>query len=231
MGKDFCILIQCFDEVPEVQLTQSLTAMNSISESGSASHNVKLDTAQISVQIDNLIALQLHLWDSLSAAISNNWGTASASGEDKRSWLAGSLSELFASNQIRDIEDLEDILEQVMSDEFEVVVDDGSLEQIASKIWQGRQKLLQGDSSEVTKLMTIWEEKQEKRRPIQLVQGPEVNQDTDDEGSEASWNGFQEEQDTDMGEAPALIDTSKREKIAPEVDEDGFTKVVPKKKR
>lgn len=217
--------------MPEVELTQSLTAMNSTSESGSASHNVKLDTAQISVQIDNLIALQLHLWDSLSAAISNNWGTASASGEDKRSWLAGSLSELFASNQIRDIEDLEDILEQVMSDEFEVVVDDGSLEQTASKIWQGRQKLLQGDSSEVTKLMAIWEEKQKKRRPIHLVQGPEVNQDTDDEGSEASWNGFPEEQDTDMGEAPALIDTSKREKIAPEVDEDGFTKVVLKKKR
>lgn len=195
----------------------------------------KIEKSEILPQIENLISLHLHLWPALTVAIQNAWGTSSpALGEDKRAWFAGALSDLFTQNQIRDVEDLEDIMEQVMSDEFEVKVDDDSLEETARGIWAGRAQILQGNASEVTRLMKIWEEKKNKKTKLQIVQGPDVDQDTDDEEDEETWNGFPDnrDEDVDMDEAPALIDASaSRKKPEPEIDEDGFTKVVGKKKR
>ncbi|KAK5102969.1 rRNA accumulation- protein [Lithohypha guttulata] len=193
----------------------------------------KLDEANIPTQIDNLIALHLHLWPALTAAIQNGWGTSSPEvGEDKRAWLAGSLSDMFAQSQLRDVEDVEDVLEQVMSDEFEVVVDDGSLEEIARNIWAGRARLLQGDTTEVTQLMGLWEERQKKKQRIQLTQGPEVDQETDEDEDDVdeaeTWNGFKDTPDVHMGDAPPIPPQKKPE---PEIDEDGFTKVVGKKKK
>jgi pre-rRNA-processing protein TSR2 len=188
-----------------------------------------------SSQIDNLISLHLHLWPALTVAIQNAWGTSSpALGADKRAWFAGAISDLFTQNQIRDLEDLEDIMEQVMSDEFEVVVDDDSLEETARGIWSGRAKILQGDASEVTRLMAVWEEKKNKKTKLQVVQGPDVDQDTDDEEDDDTWNGFPDsnDEDVDMDEAPALVDVFQpKKKPEPEIDEDGFTKVAGKKKR
>ena len=207
--------------------------MNNVGGSAPPTSSIKPDESEISVQIDNLISLNLHLWPALNVAIQNAWGTSSpALGEDKRAWLAGAISDLFAQNQVRDIEDLEDILEQAMSDEFEVVVDDGSLEEVARKIYSGRAKVLQGDATEVTRLMGIWEERRKKKTIFQAVPGPEVDQETDDDEDEEEWNGFQDTRDVDMDEAPALIDSAQtKKKPEPEVDEEGFTKVVGKKKK
>ena len=195
---------------------------------------VKLAPGEIASHIDNLISLNLHLWPALTVAIQNAWGTSSpALGEDKRAWFAGALSDLFTENQLRDVEDVEDVLQQVMSDEFEVVVDDESLEEVARSIWVGRSKVLQGDASEVVRLMGMWEEKQKKgKSKINITQGPDVDQDTDDEEDSETWNGFQDTPDIEMDDAPVSISTVEpRSRPQPEVDEDGFTKVVGKKKR
>lgn len=195
----------------------------------------RMDASQVSLQIDNLISLHLHLWPALTVAIQNAWGTSSpALGEDKRAWFAGALSDLFAQNQVRDLEDLEDIMEQVMSDEFEVVVDDDSLEETARKIWTGRLQILQGNMDEVARLMKVWEERKDKKTNMQIIKGPDVDQDTDEDEDEETWNGFVDSvnEDTDMNDAPPLIDLSQpKKKPDPEIDEDGFTKVVSKKKR
>jgi len=195
--------------------------------------NFKLDESEIPAQIDNLIALNLHLWPALSVAIQNGWGTSSpALGEDKRAWLAGEISDLFARSQIRDVEDLEEILAQVMSDEFEVVVDDGSLEEVARKIYTGRAQILHGDASVVERLMSIWKERKQKKTIIQAVQGPELDQETDNDEDEEEWNGFEDSSDVDMDDAPALVDSHQPlKKPGPEMDEEGFTKVIGKKKR
>ena len=58
----------------------------------------------------------------------------------------------------------------------------------------------------------------------------EDGDDDDDEG----WNGFEDnnKMDVDMDEAPALVDAgASQKKQQPEIDEDGFTKVVSRKKR
>lgn len=203
--------------------------------------NLSLQPSDLAAQIDNLISLHLHLWPALTAAIQNAWGvTSPADGEDKRAWLAGAISDMFTQNQLRDIEDLEDVLGQVMSDEFELVVDDGSIEEVAQKIWSGRARLLKGDTSEVAQLMALWEERSKKGKQIavNVVQGQDVDQETDDEEDAETWNGFEDNpsRDVEMNDAPSLVDLSRnqsepKKKAEPEVDEDGFTKVVKKNKR
>jgi len=45
-------------------------------------------------------------------------------------------------------------------------------------------------------------------------------------------SAFTDRPDTDMDDAPPLVDASKsKQKMEPEIDEDGFTKVLSKKKR
>lgn len=197
-----------------------------------ASIETPIPPEQIPAQVDNLISLRLHLWQALTVAIQNAWGiSSSAQGEDKRAWLAGALSDMFTQNQLRDVEDLEDVLQQVMFDEFEVVVDDGTLEETAAAIWSGRQRVLKGDGSEVRRLTETWEEKRRSSRK-EIVQVEEVEEEGDSE-EDGEWTGFDDHRDEmDVDEAPQLVDGSTtRKKPEPEVDEDGFTKVVGKKKR
>jgi len=172
------------------------------------STSAPLEPSEIPAQIDNLISLNLHLWPALTVAIQNAWGTSSPDlGKDKRAWLAGALSDMFAQNQLRDVEDVEDVLEQVMNDEFETVVDDDTLEEVAAKIWTGRQQLLKGDATEVRRLMAVWQEKKGKN-VVNVVQGQDVDQETDDEADDEeaddeTWNGFEDGQgqDVEMDEA------------------------------
>lgn len=203
---------------------------------------VPLTADQIPAQVDLLIALKLNLWPALTIAIQNGWGTSSPQiSADKRDWLAGAVSDLFAQKQLRDVEDLEEVLEQVMSDEFEAVVDDGTLEEVARGIWKGRERILKGDGSEVTQLMASWEERKRKGgdKVVAVAQSGEedvASTSGDEDGDEEEWEGFEDAtgqpKDVDMDDAPTLIDVSNgKTKPEPEIDEDGFTKVVSKKRR
>lgn len=112
------------------------------------------------------------------------------------------------------------MLIQVMNDEFDVVVDDESAGDVADKICELREDCIRG---EYRRLQTIWDAWGERKNNAGLFKKVEV-QDEDQETDEED-----EDEDVDMGEAPALV-RSTREKPPPEVDEEGFTKVVGKKK-
>ena len=98
---------------------------------------------QLSSQIDLFVSLHLWSWPALTLSIQNAWGGSAQASNDKREWFAGAVSELLTSNppQLADVGDLEEVLLQVMIDEFEVVVDDGSAEDMARAIWSGVTKL------------------------------------------------------------------------------------------
>ncbi|KEF63856.1 uncharacterized protein A1O9_01834 [Exophiala aquamarina CBS 119918] len=196
-------------------------------------------------QIDLLTSLHLWAWPALTLAIQNSWGGSSQVSHDKRDWFAGAVSELLTSNppQLADVSDLEEVLLQVMVDEFEVVVDDGSAEETAREIWAGATKLHAGDLSELTALYAKWQERQNKIGGKEVVSGIVRGEDKDADDTdwddsdedEEEWNGFSDRPangDVDMDEAPPLVDAGKlKQKAEPEVDEEGFTKVVSKKKR
>jgi pre-rRNA-processing protein TSR2 len=197
---------------------KSLVAPNGLPSSSASS--------PASAKIDLLISLQLHSWPALTLAIQNHWGGPTS--KDKRDWFAGAVSELLANGEVADVEDLEEVLIQVMLDEFEVVVDDDSPAEIAASIMKVRQRILQGDYTEVDRMLAVWEEKQNKGQEKLIFKKVEE----EDSGQETDWESSEEEEnDVEMEDAPQLVPATKQEKPAPEVDEDGFTKVIGKKKR
>ncbi|KAI1823818.1 Pre-rRNA-processing protein TSR2-domain-containing protein [Xylaria intraflava] len=206
-------------------------------------------------QFEQGVAISLHLWQSLTIAVQNNWGGPDSS--DKRDWLAGVIVDMFPSlvdiaaatttttanpppqnntntqqpksKKLPDepiAEDIEDTLLQVMFDEFEANVDDQSEAEVADRIMKCRSQCAAGDFALVEELRTRWLDTKGKSVVVQATADPD--QDTDwDSGSDDDEDDHDQDGngDIDMDDAPALVPVAPREKPQPEIDEDGFVKV------
>ena len=183
---------------------------------------------RIAAKIDLAISLSLSAWPAMTLAIQNSWGGPLSA--DKRDWLAGAISSLFTENPSTDVEDLEEVLLQVMNDEFEVVLDDGSPFEVAAKIVGLRKDCLTGDFAAVDREWEKWSERQKKPGSNQV----QFQRGTDEEGVEGEWEDDDEDdeddEDEDMEDAPPLVERKPKEKVIPEIDEEGFTKVTGKKR-
>lgn len=184
------------------------------------------------------IAYALHLWPDLTLAVTNELGGPESA--DKRDWLAGAVSELFppfpagpppaGATRDDDIDNpyIQEFLQGVMEDEFEVVVEEGdpSLWKVAEQIVRIRKGCAAGDFSGVEALRERWAEN--RGRKVEYKRGPEQESESDEaeEGEEDSES--EGGADLEMDEAPSLVRVE--EKSEPLVDEDGFTKVTRKRK-
>lgn len=168
------------------------------------------------------VALSLLYWPALSLAVQNNWGSGSSS-TAIRDWLGGEIVSLFENDPETEMIDVETRLLNVMEDEFQVIVDDESAFEVAEQIMRLRKDCGRGKFDEVERLRERWERLGGKDLTVQVVEGGEQG-DTD--GSSSEEESEDEDGDVEMGEAP-----QPKEKVAPEVDEEGFTKVMGKKKR
>ena len=179
--------------------------------------------------LDLGITIAIHNWPALTMAVQSNWGGPTAG--DKRDWLCGAISDMVNERPETDAEDLEDVLGQVMNDEFDVVVDDESAVPVAEKIMEVRAQVARGEFGPIREMWEAWQKKSQQKASnaaaaFKKVEAKDEDQETDaeEDDDEDGANG-----DVDMGEAPALVRAPK-EKVEPEVDEDGFTKVVGKKR-
>lgn len=173
--------------------------------------------------LDLGITLALNNWPALSLAVSSNWGGPTSA--DKRAWLCGAISEMLNDRPETDAEDLEDVLIQVMNDEFDVVVDDESAGNVAVEIMELKDQTVKGDFATIQQMWGHWQQKSAQKSAsasmFKQVEANDEDQETDESDDE---NG-----DVEMGDAPALV-RAPREKVEPEIDDDGFTKVVGKKR-
>lgn len=124
------------------------------------------------------------------------------------------------------MEDVESMLLQVMIDEFEVNVDDDSGMEVAGQIIRARAQCAIGQWDEVDALRQRFNNRGGTKVDAMFKKGEDQDQDTD-------WESDDEDDDdggadVDMGEAPPLVAVPK-DKPAPVVDEDGFTKVARKR--
>ena len=179
--------------------------------------------------LDLGITLAIHNWPALTMAVQSNWGGPTAG--DKRDWLCGAISDMINERPETDSEDLEDVLGQVMNDEFDVVVDDESAVPVAAKIMEVRALVARGEFGPIQEMWETWQKKSQQKAnnaaaAFKQVEAKDEDQETDaeEDDDDGGANG-----DVDMGEAPALVRAPK-EKAEPEVDEDGFTKVIGKKR-
>ena len=183
---------------------------------------------KIQAQFDLSIALTLSTWSALTLAVQNSWGGPDSS--EKRDWLAGAVSDLIATTPDADVEYVEEFLLQVMNDEFDINVEDGSGEEVAAKIVGLRKMTLQGDFRMVNDMYRQWQERTSKgggeKINFRLVEREDGADDTDWDSDDVEEGN----EDVDMDEAPSLVRVSK-EKVQPKVDKDGFTEVISKRKR
>lgn len=124
-----------------------------------------------------------------------------------------------------DAEWVEEFLLNVMLDEFEVNVDDESGYEVAEQIVRIRKDCARGEFGEVLALKERWDAKAGGEDLGKVFERRERGEEEDE--TDGSEDG-DEDMDVDMDEAPALVRA--REPVAPEVDEDGFTKVTKKKR-
>jgi pre-rRNA-processing protein TSR2 len=117
------------------------------------------------------------------------------------------------------------LLLQIMEDEFELAVEDGSEAQVARSVLSVREECGRGEYGTVDAMYEKWKGKKGNQQAPKIARmGPQ----SDDEESvdDEDWD---DEEDVEMTDAPPS--RLPKEKPAPEVDDDGFTKVVGKKRR
>ena len=75
-------------------------------------------------------ALTIHSWSALDIAVRNEWAGSESS--NIRDWLGGVIVDMFSfppGKQV-DAEDIEEVLSQVVEDEFELRLEDDSAYQV-----------------------------------------------------------------------------------------------------
>jgi pre-rRNA-processing protein TSR2 len=167
------------------------------------------------------VSLTLNAWPALTLAVQNQWGGPDSSG--KRDWFAGAICDLFPSDA--HVESVEERLLQIMEDEFEVEPDDDSVGNVADRIMLVWEETGRGEFGTVDAMFERWRDGQGATVQGVLV-GGEGNESVDEESGEDD----EEDSDEEMGDAPPEL-VPVKEKKAPEVDEDGFTKVPARRKR
>ncbi|KAG6071757.1 hypothetical protein E4U15_007345 [Claviceps sp. LM218 group G6] len=197
--------------------------------------------AERQTNFEQAVAYSLHLWPALTLAVQNGWGGPDSA--DKRDWFAGVTAELFpaftdaaapgrqtSTAEEPDVEYVETFLLQVMIDEFEVNTDDDSGMEVANNIVRARAQCAIGQFDEVKKLAERFQNLKGSNVGNMFKKADDADQDTDWESDDDDDDeDGDDDNENDEGGADANASVPK-EKPAPEVDEDGFTKVTNKRR-
>ncbi|KAI0676647.1 Pre-rRNA-processing protein TSR2-domain-containing protein [Trametes maxima] len=162
------------------------------------------------------VIARLAYWPALRIAVDQAWGGPDSA--QKRTWIASVLVDDFEEQDpAPDADFVEDRLLQVMADEFDAILEDGSAEAVARDVVRLWEEVGAGR----TALLGEFEERADRLKG-KKVEVEEVAGDGSD------WEDESDEEDEEEGEEqpPQLIERPAKEE--PEVDEDGFTTVKGK---
>lgn len=159
-------------------------------------------------------------WPTLRLAVDQSWGGPDSS--SKRLWVSSVIVDEFDLSEGSELPDdiyIEDMLLQIMADEFDTIIEDGSAETVAKDIIKLWLDVKEGRGEEVVRL---WEEK-----ALQYRNKTVLSQEVKNEDEEYSTD--EEEDGDDDDEAPQLLPPPELEKNEQaEVDDEGFTLVKGK---
>ncbi|KAF4072560.1 hypothetical protein AMELA_G00264550 [Ameiurus melas] len=89
----------------------------------------------------------LETWPVLQIAVDNGFGGVFS--QQKADWMVDAVQQYFHDNSDLEQDEVEDFLSELMNNEFDTVVDDGSLPQVAQKVCVMFQQCKQGKLAEV----------------------------------------------------------------------------------
>ncbi|KAI9244539.1 Pre-rRNA-processing protein TSR2-domain-containing protein [Sporodiniella umbellata] len=140
----------------------------------------------------------LKSWTALKLAVEQDWGGIDS--REKRDWMIEVIVDVFQKRgKSIDVEDIEDILSQIMVDEFEVVLEDDSPYHVAKHIFALYTQCIQGNLTEVERLR----EKFLSQNQNQFAASNCVKQESEDDVSGDEIDG---EDDDDMEEPEPAVD-------------------------
>ncbi|XP_074873685.1 pre-rRNA-processing protein TSR2 homolog isoform X2 [Carettochelys insculpta] len=71
-------------------------------------------------------------WAALQIAVENGFG--GAHGRDKAEWMVGAVEQYFRSNAGLEQDEVEDFLAEVLNNEFDTIIEDGSLAEVSQQL-------------------------------------------------------------------------------------------------
>jgi pre-rRNA-processing protein TSR2 len=177
------------------------------------------------------VLARLAIWPVLRVAVESSWGGPES--KQKRSWMAGEVIDAFENTSSTSSEPdetyIEEMLLQMIADEFDCMVEDLSGEEVAAdiiKLWKDTK------TGAIESSMMLWEEKERKvagkKMEFTLAKkGDDTDWVEDDEEGSSEDGEEDEDASMDVDEVPTLVEPRAKESV---VDEEGFTLVQSKGK-
>ncbi|XP_062855289.1 pre-rRNA-processing protein TSR2 homolog [Trichomycterus rosablanca] len=171
------------------------------------------------------VRVVLEAWPVLQIAVDNGFGGVYS--QQKADWMVDAVQQYFHDNRDLEQDEVEDFLSELMNNEFDTVVDDGSLPQVAQKMCVMFQQCQQGQLAKVKEhISQLTQKKAAGRAKVTPVKAPTEDEEDseDDESMECD----------DAGEGSSVSSATVKQQqpstSAPtQEEEDGWT-VVRKKK-
>ncbi|KAG0013983.1 hypothetical protein BGZ80_010736 [Entomortierella chlamydospora] len=173
-----------------------------------------------------------HSWMALKLAVDGEWGGQDS--VEKRDWFIDTIVDYFGQHGKNvDTFDLEDILLQIMNDEFSILLEDQSeqhiakiLERLFLECTHGKYDLVQTLKQDSQKVSGAFKESKSQKAGDDDDSSDDDEDDDEGEGGEGSGD-----MDVEMGESSSSSAPARREKPEPIIDDDGFETVVKKGRR
>nr|XP_056723364.1 pre-rRNA-processing protein TSR2 homolog [Euleptes europaea] len=134
-------------------------------------------------------------WPALQIAVENGFGGAFS--QEKAEWMAGAVEQYFQSNADLEPDEVDDFLAEVMNNEFDTMIEDGSLSQVSQQLCQFFRQCQQGNGAAVQEALARLAQKQQAAKRVAAEaqaaeeSSSEEEQEAEEEAMECSSNGLQ----------------------------------------
>lgn len=160
----------------------------------------------------------INCWPSLQLSLSNGMGGPQS--KEKIDWFCNGIVQLFHDNQNLIIDDVCDFVATVLNNEFDTIIEDGSLEMVCSSIFCFHCKISSGDCEYVRNKLGIMKEKyHDSNKYVQ----EQINLQNHEEYSSTK------ELNDDLNTSEIKMDVDDQPKNASDDDNDGWTVVRRRK--
>ncbi|KAG3272195.1 pre-rRNA-processing protein TSR2 homolog isoform X1 [Ictidomys tridecemlineatus] len=172
----------------------------------------------------------LEAWPALQIAVENGFGGVHS--QEKAEWLGGAVEDYFIRNADLELDEVEDFLGELMTNEFDTVVEDGSLPQVSQQLQTMFHHFQKGDGAALREMASHITQKKCKVKATALKAAKETDGDQDDADSveEMEVTATNDGATTDgVSPQPEPSDPNSQNIKEEDIVEDGWTIVRRKK--
>nr|XP_044619131.1 pre-rRNA-processing protein TSR2 homolog [Equus asinus] len=119
----------------------------------------------------------LEAWPALQIAVENGFGGVHS--QEKAEWLGAAVEEYFFRNADLELDEVEDFLGELMTNEFDTVVEDGSLPQVSQQLQTMFSHFQRGDRAALKEMASHITQRKCKVRATALTTARETDEDED----------------------------------------------------